>query len=450
MMADREERTGLSPEAAGEAEASSAAAPAQRVLLLECRLEQLLSSLSEARADADLARTRLAEAAAREADHARRHALVQEELAVAREEVASLHRRLERSDALRAEMEGRLFEAGSADAGELVRLRREASGTLGERDAHRQAMAHLRARIDELVASREVLFTRVVEWQRLVRQGDPEAMDLGEFIAALRRDILDLEHQNVLGERREAELRRRLLDAGAAPEGEAAAPEPATDAPESTTRTPEAAADASEAAADAPHADGPVRPPEPECAPDDVPAADARVESVVAGPPPAEETGTAPGGGRAHDLVAALTAAHDTEGRIDLLLRLGRCGEDEAFYAVRPWASSTHPGERAAAYQALGRLLERDPSRLEPYVRWGIADHDPHVRRRVILAAATARGLAVRPLLEPLRADPDAQVRRVVNEVLRRPSTHTSLGEGDPVPARAERRVGQSPSGVAS
>ena len=42
------------------------------------------------------------------------------------------------------------------------------------------------------------------------------------------------------------------------------------------------------------------------------------------------------------------------------------------------------------------------------------------VRRRVALTTATARGVAPRSLLAPLKKDPDPQVRRVVREVLRR------------------------------
>jgi hypothetical protein len=123
----------------------------------------------------------------------------------------------------------------------------------------------------------------------------------------------------------------------------------------------------------------------------------------------------------ADDLVAALAAAQNPQDQVELLLRLGRRGGggDEAFYAVRPWATAEDPNVRAAAYQSLGRLLERDPARLEPHVRWGIADANPHVRRRVVLAAAAARGLALRPLLEPLSGDPDPQVRRIVHRILR-------------------------------
>jgi hypothetical protein len=222
--------------------------------------------------------------------------------------------------------------------------------------ASEQTTPQLRARVDELVASRETLLTRVVEWQRAVRNGDTEAVDLAEFIASLRRAVLDLERDNALGERRETALREQL--------------EQATTPIAMPAVTPES-----------------PPPPPPQ--------------------PPAD------------DLVAALAAAQHPQDQVQLLLRLGRRGGEDAFYAVRPWATAEDPNVRAAAYQSLGRLLERDPARLEPHVRWGIADSNPHVRRRVLLAAAGARGLALRPLLETLTGDPDPQVRRIVHRILR-------------------------------
>jgi HEAT repeat protein len=120
---------------------------------------------------------------------------------------------------------------------------------------------------------------------------------------------------------------------------------------------------------------------------------------------------------------------------VDLLLCLGRRGGDDAFYAVRPLAGAEDPSVRAAAYQALGQLLERDPVRLAPHIRSGIADANPHVRRRAVLAAAGARGLALRPLLEPLTSDPDPQVRRIVHRILR-----------DQDPQRTEARIVQRAS----
>jgi len=322
-------------------------------VLLECRLEQLRGALDEARAEADQARVRLAEAAAREAAETQRLSVLQDEVARARAEVAALHRRLEHSEALRANSQGHLFESeGKGDAQELVRLRRELAAARERIAASEQTTPQLRARVDELVASRETLLTRVVEWQHAVRNGDTEAVDLAEFIGSLRRAVLDLERDNALGERREAALREQL--------------EQATTPPAAVT-------------------------PEPSPLPD----------------PPAD------------DLVAALAAAQNPQDQAALLLRLGRRGGDDAFYAVRPWATAEDPNVRAAAYQSLGRLLERDPARLEPHVRWGIADSNPHVRRRVVLAAAAARGLALRPLLEPLTGDPDPQVRRIVHRILR-------------------------------
>jgi len=327
-----------------------------RTLLLECRLEQLRGALDEARAEADQARIRLAEAAAREAGETQRLSVVQDEVARARAEVAALHRRLEHSEALRAKLQGHLFESeGKGDAQELMRLRREVAAARERIAASEQTAPQLRARVDELVASRETLLTRVVEWQRAVRHGDTEAVDLAEFIASLRRAVLDLERDNALGERREAALREQLEQAIAP----SAVPPPPSPVP----------------------------------------------------PPPSPED----------DLVAALAAAQNPQDQVELLLRLGRRGGggDDAFYAVRPWATAEDPNVRAAAYQSLGRLLERDPARLEPHIRWGIADANPHVRRRVVLAAAAARGLALRPLLELLSGDPDPQVRRIVHRILR-------------------------------
>src|SRR5881409_3569629 len=258
-----------------------------RTLLLECRLEQLRGALDEARAEADQARIRLAEAAAREAGETQRLSVLQDEVARARAEVAALHRRLEHSEALRAKLQGHLFESdGRDDAHELVRLRREVAASQERIAASEQTASQLRARMDELVASRETLLTRVVEWQRAVRHGDTEAVDLAEFIASLRRAVLDLERDNALGERREVALREQLEQATAPAAMPAVTPEP-----------PE--------------------PPQ----------------------PPAD------------DLVVALAAAQNPQDQVELLLRLGRRGGEDAFYAIRPWATAEDPNVRAAEEQ---------------------------------------------------------------------------------------------------
>src|SRR5204863_9421513 len=258
-------RSGVSP-------GPAASTGTDRTLLLECRLEQLRGALDEARAEADQARIRLAEAAAREAGETLRLSVLQDEVARARAEVAALHRRLEHSEALRAKLQGHFFESdGRDDAQELMRLRREVAAAHERIAASEQTASQLRARVDELVASRETLLTRVVEWQHAVRHGDTEAVDLAEFIGSLRRAVLDLERDNALGERREAALREQLEQA--------------------TAITPEPT----------PHSPLPT--------------------------PPGDDLGEA-------------LAAVDAE----------------------------NPSVRAAAYQALGRLLVRDPARLAPHI----------------------------------------------------------------------------------
>jgi hypothetical protein len=370
-MREREELAHTFPDIAGGSDA-------HRVFLLECRLEQMRAKVDEARAEAHRARALLAEATAREADHARRQRLLHEEVAAAREEVGSLHHRLEHSEALRAGLEGRLFEsARPEDARELVRLRGEVAAYRDLTVAAQQAVADLRARVAQLTASRETLLSRVAEWQLAAREGNQDAIDLAELISMLSRDILELEHRSVAAERRETELREQLLEAGAQGYVSSSAA-----APPSVETSPQREA-----------------------------------EKVAT-----EE--------RAETGEAALPAVDEAPPRIDALLRLGRSGDAEALDAIQPSLVAADPGVRAAAYQALGRLLEHDPSRLEPLVRQGLADSDPRVRRRVVLAAAGARGLDLQSLLEPLRHDANPQVRRVVQEVLRRaPSAADGTGE---------------------
>src|SRR2546423_11087762 len=150
-----------------------------RTLLLECRLEQLRGAVDGGRAEADQARIRLAEAAAREAGETQRLSVLQDEVARARAEVAALHRRLEHSEALRAKSQGNLFESESRDdAQELVRLRREVAAARERIAASEQTTPQLRARLDELVASRETFLTRVGERQQALRHGDTETFGL--------------------------------------------------------------------------------------------------------------------------------------------------------------------------------------------------------------------------------------------------------------------------------
>lgn len=520
-MSDRREAAARSPGAANSGTPPGPADDRERVILLECRLEQMRSALSAARGDADAARTKLADSCAREADHARRYGMIHAELAEARAEIAVLHRRLERSEALKAEIEGYLFEAGSrADTDELTRLRTKVLVEEQRSLVNDRTLARLRLRVEDLAATRETLLTRVAEWQQLIRKEGPDAADLSEFLAELRSEILELEHRNLTGDARETVLRERLAMAGIDPDrdpaddvrgvqiladesidqdepadeddpvgqntsvateepangsrpvrkpepvrGErpAGKPEPVREDPPVETPEPiqteepvapieaEATAEDSAQTEPAASAEDPIVATSPEA-----PAETAAHEPTDAHEPPAgpRQSGSSLGGGttegivpgpsRTDQLIADLMAAENPARRADLLLRLGRGGDARAHKMIGPWTKSLEPSVRAAAYEALGRLLERSPDLLEPHLRAGLADTDARVRRRVALAAATARGLTPRLLLEPLKEDPDAQVRRVVREVLRQAPSGRALdvpSEGTP-----HESNGESPS----
>jgi len=218
-MSDRRETAAPPPGAADGVTPPVPASDTERVLLLECRLEQMRSALEAARDEADRARTKLADATAREAEHARRAWRLHEELSEARAEVALLHRRIEQSEALRAELAGHVFEAGGRDdADELRRLRTKMLAEDQRSVVLERTTERLRERVEELLATRETLLTRIAEWQLLIREDGPEALDLSEFLSDLRREIIDLEYRTTLGDARELRLRDVLAQAGIDPE----------------------------------------------------------------------------------------------------------------------------------------------------------------------------------------------------------------------------------------
>src|SRR5690606_15974401 len=318
-----------------------------------------------------------------------------------------LHRHVERSEALRAEVEGRLFEARpDADGRELARLRgRQRSAE--ERALNQERIAgRLRARVEELLASRDTLLARMAEWQQLVREDGPEAADLSEFVAELRREILDLEQRALRAEAREATLREQLALRGGDPEDGIDGLEPdaleanALEADGAAAHVPDAPAAAEIEDAEPAHevaadldAPEPIRrvaaeretapPVSAETAP--TPPVSAEIEEDA--PPSSAPGRTAPVSSEAGDradrirtTAAELEASRTTSLRSALLLRLGRSGGADAIEVVRPWTSADEAAVRASAYEALARLLEDRPEELEPVLREGLADEDARVR----------------------------------------------------------------------
>jgi hypothetical protein len=341
---------------------------------------------------------------------------------------------------------------------ELVAERERASASEG-------ALARLRSRVEELRTSRDLVLTRVAEWARVVREEEPDAADLAEFIAELRGEVMQLERRSMASEAREEALRDRLVRLGVEPSGDPArdavsmeqnAPHevdtapveaPMASFPEQNALPQSAPASPTPAprrtrAAEAASATRATAVPEPAATPVHsrrAPQTDllqnmdgpARTEAPAARHPDALATDH----DRTDVLFDELAAANAPGLRAELLLKLGRGGDIRAIDAIRPWTGWAEYAVRAAAYEALIKLLERHPTELEPHLRAGLADSDARVRRRVVLATATARKLALRSLLGPLKEDPDPQVRRVVREVLRQ-------APPDPDPSEPTQRAG--------
>ena len=287
----------------------------ERILLLECRLAQLRSQLESARVEADLARTRLADAAAREADHVRRYSAAMQELAEARAEIASLHRRLEHSEALRAQLEGQLFEPDAR----RMRKNSSASGVTSSSSVTVRRCTNARPRG---CASGSRSSRRAVRRSSLTSPSGRswsggtarEAVDLARYMSDLRREILDLESRNALAERREAAYRRRLAMAGIDPD-------------EVLAEVPEAAASPARPAATAD--DGEAEPAqEPEHRPDELPLFEFPLEPITAFAPEDDEP--------AHDLETDVEAEDAVEP-----------GDD--FEAVNPLADPWTAGADIAA-----------------------------------------------------------------------------------------------------
>ncbi|MFW5878313.1 MAG: HEAT repeat domain-containing protein [Myxococcota bacterium] len=404
-----------------------------RILLLECRLEQLEDALRQARKEADDARESLARSAAREAELAASRAALQRDLAEARAEILGLHRKLDRSEALRSELEGRLLSAGGEGPERSSFHPLEAGPAAKDRIIH-----SLRARLDEVLASRDLLFTRIAEWKQMESEEGTGAVDLAEFISELRGEILSLE---AAAREREAEEGSatapevvegsRAFDSrdeprlGVAGDGPPAREQNEASRPlaivtemnrsnreEKLCRAAPAAADVGAGLVEALAAEVA------EASPRSCLRSAQRLLSLS----PAAASGP---------IAEAIARAEDPGLQASLLLLLGRTGDERAVEAIRPWIGACRPEVRAAAYEAACRLLDCSGGDAASYLRAGLTDEAPMVRRRCILSAAVARSLSCRPLLEPLRHDPDPEVRRLIRRILSR--LPPADGEGEDV-----------------
>ena len=181
----------------------------ERACFLEWRLEQLEHLLQSERDTSRAQRIELAKAAGREAESAGRVFELEQRLAEARQEVATLSERHAVADAERLNLERSLAQAGS---GLSVKTLRTALLQEKQRaDIKSRALETARIRIHALERARERFFYKLVQWQRLIENNERDNIDLAEFIAELRGEIMQLASENEKAEARALDLSKAML-----------------------------------------------------------------------------------------------------------------------------------------------------------------------------------------------------------------------------------------------
>ena len=374
--------------------------PSEEVTLLEWRLEQLEAALEDAQAarHADLGRL-AREAEAREGLSARIHEL-EESLVDARQRAESLAERLQMAERARADFEHRLRDAKHAHRVALEEMRRDRDRETHRAVVARRALENARERLDGLERAQDRFFGRLVSWQSLAG-ADREQVDLAEFIAELRGEIVRL------SERFDQEASAAEADAPALE-----VPAPATEPPVEPQVEPQPPGGAPPSAVSAPS-----RPPAGvwarrlrEAASPEVRRHAARNLAEHAHPEAVPA------------LRRAMRRATDRLERAEMIGLLGQVGGVEASAALDREAESRDPLIQAAVLAARVTMANRDPAARDALIADGLQHPEPVVRRRAILAAVASPSEGLERLVAPHLRDPDGGVRQAANAALARRS----------------------------
>jgi HEAT repeat protein len=407
---------------------------AERIHLLEWRIEQLESALADRERLLQEQRIGLAESARREADAARRIGELEERLADARREAVTLGDRSACADAARGELEERLQEFGRTSV-QAARLASDLMWEREQRSAAQSALEAARERIAILESGRERFFAKLIHWQQI--SGERANPELAEFIAELRSEISRLSSDNAALAERERCLRSQLEALRSGREDVAVAPpapvqppaEPAVHALLSTLAHVETSVAA---------APPPPRPSSPETPPGGVRsnlgelrahlraalAGSARAHSgemlltELFGANAALRRAAArsllqlAGADAAPALSLALHAAVESQERVALLDLLARTGSPLVRAALERAQAEGDPRVRAAALDALVIYERSDPDRLRAVLERALADESSTVRRRAVVALCAIPRSDFSSLLVAALRDPDPGMRR--------------------------------------
>ncbi len=391
----------------------------ERIVFLECRCEQLAAANEVAQAELAYTRKSLAVAEQREAACVAQQqgvqALLDEKIRV----LAEQSRRLTESEALRLAIEARQKSGEEELRAQVRSARMELEQKKRDIAMLSSKLEDARARIETLDRSHERLYTKLFEWHSLVQAGTPDAIDLAEFIAELRAEVLSLERLLARSEARERALAAVLGAAGvdSVLAAESSAVDPATQ-----------------------------RAPAPEAVPPDAPAAGAFTQGDVATilaavPRPSDRvmverflqelTGPAGNGfegtrlragSRLVELVGPVAApcvasvadsTLDPGSRAQLVRILGKAADVQVLPVAARFLSDPQPEVRIAALDACAKLAGTQSSERLELVERGLHDPDARVRRRALVHLSAVRGLDPGPRCACMLRDPDPLTRRL-------------------------------------
>ncbi len=445
----------------------------ERICFLQWRLEQLESTVQDARRKNQSLRAELTQLTHEQSQDRALQLSLTERLAQSQREVQSVEERMALAERGRASAEDHSRQTQVALLTSSQGLKAEVERERQRAEVLSRALADARDRLDGLERSHARFFFRLEEWQQLLGT-DPDRIDLAEFIAELRSDVIRLSGERDLSQHRERRLRLALVEAGGqVPTEPEFQSEPPRRAPPSATPTAQAeplptppgpdlgsaAAVAAikgaqqvinalhEDAAQTPEPVAAAHPLEPRPAAEDLRAAlKSRMahlneddgssafahlpdELQARALPLTQEVAMAPLD-LAQSAARSLLALDAEAGVPAIVARMQQDGETEPWLEVL----SRSQGElaitvaerhmrsptwriRAASLQTLLALC--DPQDHESILQRGLQDEHSHVRRRAALIAQAHYGREAEALLHPLLDDPCPGTRRLITTLLR-------------------------------
>lgn len=429
----------------------------ERICFLQWRLEQLESTVQDARRKNQSLRSQLTQLTHEQTHDRALQVSLTDQLGQSRREVQSVEERMALAERGRSsaeahgrEVQTRLLNSNQSLKSEVERERQRA-------EVLSRTLADARNRLDGLERSHARFFFRLEEWQQLLGT-DPDRIDLAEFIAELRSDVIRLSGERDISQKREQRLRLALVEAGARvptePELQSTGPVHASPPQPRVEVQPEPVELGSAAVVAAIKGAQQVlealqETPEPAPA---APAADLRTalksrmanlskedgasafghlpqELQARALPLAQEVAMAPldlAQSAARSLIAldpeaaaaSIVARMQQDGETQLWLETLSATQGElAITVAERHMQSTSWRIRIASMQSL--LALRDPQDHESIVQRGLHDEHSHVRRRAALIAQAEFGRGAEALLHPLLDDPCPGTRRLVTTLLR-------------------------------